>query len=510
MRNIIQDVVQDVMEHTSRKQKITYIVAAAGFLLLALGILSLMVGRSMARDAAPAETPTPVPETATAAPLTNTVSVAGKDVDPDTDSFDLSGRALSEQDMLEIASLSNLTTLSLTSCEISDLRFIAGLTKLRTLYLPGNKINDLTPLAGLRELKTLYLDRNPLTDFTPLTELPALTMLSIQGVSIANYVLSDLKEAMPGCQIFCDTVVEEVRPISLGGLAFTEDVEVLDLSNRGITDLSKLSYCLQLRELNLEGNPLSSLATLSGLPKLTILHLGSAGLTDEHLEFLQTLRRLTYLDLRNNPALTAEGLEALEEALPECQIYHDTVYFTVTLGNRQLTSDMSDIDLTGLGLANIDGLEKFTMLRRLVVYGNALTDLSPLEEIASLEELVAGYNNLTDLTPLTGHTSLRRLDLQHNVVRDLTPLASCTGLVELDLRDNAVEALEPLYSCTALRHIDLSGNRTLQADQIRRLQEALPACTIITDLDLSMPEPTPIPPGATPIPLIPEYPAGHG
>ena len=36
---------------------------------------------------------------------------------------------------------------------------------------------------------------------------------------------------------------------------------------------------------------------------------------------------------------------------------------------------------------------------------------------------------------------------------------------------------------------------------------AHPGCQIITDADLSMPEPTPVPPGTeTPVPLIPEYP----
>ena len=37
---------------------------------------------------------------------------------------------------------------------------------------------------------------------------------------------------------------------------------------------------------------------------------------------------------------------------------------------------------------------------------------------------------------------------------------------------------------------------------VRSLQEALPACQIITDIDLSMPEPTPEPPAETPQPLV--------
>ena len=452
-------------------KKISFILGAAGFALLALGMLYAVVSRYLPGAESAEATPAPTTIVATAVPATGgrTTTVAGKTVDPETDSFDLSGRTLNSQDLAEISSLSNLQTLSLTNCGISDLSFVKPLTKLRTLYLPDNKINDLTPLAGLRELKTLYLDKNPLTDLTPLIDLPKLSMLSIQGVTIADYVLADLQESMPSCRIFSDSVVEAARPISLGGTVFTEDVESLDLSYRDITDLSKLSYCLQLKDLNLTGNPLSSLTTLSGLPKLTILNLQGTGLHDEDLLFLATLHKLTYLDVRFNPELTAEGLDGLTSVLKNCQVIHDDVFYTVELGGVRLTSDMTEADLTGRGLGDLHGLDKFVRLRRLVLYGNGLEDISPL--------------------------------------------AGCTALEELDLRFNKVRDLSPLYNCRELKLLELGGNGALDPDEIRRLQEALPACTIVTDVDLSMPEPTPVPPeyeGAEASPeLIPVFPEGY-
>ena len=76
---------------------------------------------------------------------------------------------------------------------------------------------------------------------------------------------------------------------------------------------------------------------------------------------------------------------------------------------------------------------------------------------------------------------------------DIYPLATCTGLEELDLSYNRIDYVSHLYACTALKRLDLTGN-SLEAHQIRSLQEALPGCEIITDVDLSMPEPTPVPP----------------
>ena len=453
----------------TKRKRISFILGAAVFVLMALGMLYALLSRYFlpAEIAEPSPAPTTLVATAAPAQGGRTTVVAGKTVDPETDSFDLSGRTLNSQDLAEISSLYNLRTLSLTNCGITDLSFVKSLTKLRTLYLPDNKINDLTPLSGLRELKTLYLDKNPLTDLTPLIDLPRLSMLSIQGVAINDYVLADLREAMPACRIFYDSVVEAARPISLGGTVFTEDVETLDLSYRDITDLSKLSYCLQLRDLNLTGNPLESMTTLSGLPKLTILNLQGTGMRDEDLLFLATLHRLTYLDLRHNPELTAEGLDGLAAVLKNCQIIHDDVFFTVELGGVRLTSDMTEADLTGRGLSDIHGLDKFARLRRLSLYGNGLEDISPL--------------------------------------------SGCTALEELDLRFNRVRDLTPLYSCKNLKQLDIGGNGALDPDEIRRLQEALPGCAIVTDVDLSMPEPTPEYPGeeaGTPEPeLIPVFPA---
>ena len=97
-------------------------------------------------------------------------------------------------------------------------------------------------------------------------------------------------------------------------------------------------------------------------------------------------------------------------------------------------------------------------------------------------------------------TALRRVILDHNALRDITALSGCTALEELDLSYNDLNSLAALRSLTQLRTLNIAGNPALTADMVRSLQEALPACQIITDIDLSMPEPTPEPPAETPQP----------
>ena len=82
----------------------------------------------------------------------------------------------------------------------------------------------------------------------------------------------------------------------------------------------------------------------------------------------------------------------------------------------------------------------------------------------------------------------------------LSALSGCTALEELDLSYNDLNSLAALRSLTQLRTLNITGNPALTADMVRSLQEALPACQIITDIDLSMPEPPPEPPAETPQP----------
>ena len=298
------------MHPITKKQKIQYILAAAGFVLLALALLFLLLqGPSGGKSDADAA---PTPEVTAAPSASAGLTIAGVDVDPAADSFELAGKTLSAGDCASIASLGNLTTLSLTNCNISDVHFLAGLTQLRTLILSDNAMADASPLASLSQLRTLYLDRNPVADLSVLSPLSALTTLSIQGVEIADYVLEDLRKALPGCRIFSDSVVKGSRPVSLGGLDFTESVESLDLSGRGITDISALSGCSELRELNLSNNPIADISTLALLPKLTSLDLSATGRSDLDNELLSSLRSLSYLKLENNDGITAEGIDALQ------------------------------------------------------------------------------------------------------------------------------------------------------------------------------------------------------
>lgn len=127
------------------------------------------------------------------------------------------------------------------------------------------------------------------------------------------------------------------------------------------------------------------------------------------------------------------------------------------------------------GILNINGLQYFTALEELDLYGNRISDISPLSSLTSLKKLNLGknYNMLTagssngkglDLTPIKGLYLLRELDLSDNMITDIECLRSLTQLESLILKNNRISDISALKECQALVFVDVSDNFGLNAD----------------------------------------------
>lgn len=491
------------MKNRPKTERILFAAAAVVFALLVVVLVSMLFSRHDKKNTE--ETPTisvsPVP-VESAAP--QGLKIGGKTVDEESDTFYLSGVTLGAEDKTKIASLKNLRTLSLVSCGLTDVSFLSSLDGLTTLYLNKNAISDISPLCGLAGLRTLYLDENPVSDPARLSALQNLTTLSLKGIAVADYVVEDLRAAMPGCSIFDDSVVDAARPLSLGGLDFNADVTMLDLSGRGISDISKLAYCENLEKLYLSGNPLDGVGTLRELGTLKVLELVGCGLTDTDLGVILGLRSLTWLDLTGNSALTAEGLEELKKALPTCEVIHDEVFYKITLGGQTFQSDITNLGLPHMNITELKGLEKCERLESVDLAGNSIMDATPLRSSIHLRSLNLEDNFIADVNAFGVFTELETLDLSGNQISDITALANCAALRWLDLSSNQLTYISHLALCSRLEWLDLRNNPAVTWDMVEYLRLILPSCEILTDVTEPTPEPTPVPPPATEPPLNPD------
>ena len=79
-----------------------------------------------------------------------------------------------------------------------------------------------------------------------------------------------------------------------------------------------------LKYLDLTGTKVTDagLVHLKGLANLEALMLTHTQVTDAGLVHLEGLANLKCLDLRRSPQVTDEGVEKLQQSLPDCEISH--------------------------------------------------------------------------------------------------------------------------------------------------------------------------------------------
>lgn len=452
------------------------------------------------------------------------VTVAGRQVPLGITSLVLDGLEVTDTELEAIKPLRWLSELSLADNALGDISALSELGGLITLNLSGNGIEDVSPLSSLTGLRTLYLDDNPIKDLRPLYALTGLSTLSITGLELEEGQLELLSAALPNCAIHSETAQEDIVDITIGGITFKSDVEVLDLSGKEIRDIGVLKGCQNLKQLDLSGNSLIDLSPLMNLPSLEQLNVSDNEISDlRPLIGMSTLRAvdasnnqvtdtatvgamtgLTTLCLSDNPISDFSGLEKLrnlrtlslkntgldDEGLQYMEKLNALMLLEVednpglsgeavdalwaTLGNCEITHSKLVYSV------EIGGIRVPGDTEELDLSGRSLSDLSGMTNLYNLITVDLSGNSISNIYIFkftNSRTTIENLDLSSNQIEDITPIASMTALINLDLSNNMVNSVGPLMEQKGLRSLDLSGN-PLTEEQLDALSNALPDCEI--------------------------------
>ena len=234
---------------------------------------------------------------------------------PGLTELDLSDNSIG--DISPLVSMTKLTKLNLSNNSIKSAAALKELTKLTELRLGGNKLGSFSVIGKLTALKTLGLNDTGLedSDLSGLYALKNLKKLNIEdNGALTESGVSALQKKLPGCTI---SHSELVRSIELGGKSFPSDSETVEATDLGLTDISRVSGFTNLKHLDLSKNQISSVSALSALTGLETLDLSDNKITD--VSALHSLKNLKQLWLGGNN-LSAEQIDALRAALPECYI----------------------------------------------------------------------------------------------------------------------------------------------------------------------------------------------
>ena len=298
------------------------------------------------------------------------------------------------------------------------------------LDLKNTGISDISALSACKNLVTLNLSDNKISDLTPLMDLPKLQYLYVSG-----------------------NMISDLRPLM--GIA---ELKGLDASGNIVSSTVALGSVTSLIDLNLSGNPITNFTGLSKLRSLTSLDISLTGLTDNDVEAFSNLSKLVSLNVEGNSSLTGGGYDKLKELLPGCNIAHSELVYSVEVNGREVTTDTTDLNLSGCGISDLQFIMQLKFLQSADLSCNALENVYYLQHTDSWKTLTS-------------------LDLSENSISDLTPISSLRNLTKLDLSDNRITDITPLYALQNLKELDLAGN-TVPEDQLANLRAALYECVI--------------------------------
>ncbi|GAA4852190.1 hypothetical protein GCM10023310_33790 [Paenibacillus vulneris] len=198
--------------------------------------------------------------------------------------------------------------------------------------------------------------------------------------------------------------VNEIR--SIEALTGCKQLKNLYLVKNPVTDLSPLQECEQLQELILSGSAVTDVTPLSSLPKLKILDVQDTQIRD--FSPLKPVKSLRVLEISNPDKEQLRSIAELKQ-LKELTISK--------LG--QITGS----ELTELG--------KLVNLRKLVLEGGTLPNMKFMEGLHRLEKLIVRESAIEDISALNQLENLQSLELSGTHASNLEQLASSASLSKI-------------------------------------------------------------------------------
>ena len=172
------------------------------------------------------------------------------------------------------------------------------------------------------------------------------------------------------------------------------------------------------------------------------------------------------ITLTNPNTTPGDSTTAISEATFPDSSLRDYISDNVDTNGDGYLSDseiqsVTTLNLSGLGLTALTGIENFTALTELICSGNSLTGTLDLSSNTALEYLDCSSNELTALD-LSSNTALIYLDCNFNQLTSLN-VDGCINLQELYCYDNSLPSLD-LATNSSLTDLNCGDNELTALD----------------------------------------------
>jgi|AKZA01.1.fsa_nt_gi Leucine Rich Repeat. len=319
-------------------------------------------------------------------------------------------------DITSLQSLVKLTFLSLSYNKITNIKPLASLNCLTSLNLSYNKVRNIAPLQYLSNLVYLNLSHNGIADIAPLGHLQVKANVSHQTIRIQKlhipkpvYTFTHFLKTKKGVGL----EVHKGTHVPDSWMLDASDIEDGIVFKNAVTHRVLLQMRITFQYYTLvEADSFSGQLLFDVVTTLTPIHIPDPVLRKS---IIQVLKNCYNQNIQENTHIIASQMELLKV-----------------------------LDVSGLGVRDLTGLQYAKNLLNLNISGNAIGDISVISNLTNLVILVAHHNEIEDITTVKNLTNLVNLELQNNAISDVHSLGRLMNLKHLNLSHNQISNITPL------------------------------------------------------------------
>ncbi len=321
-----------------------------------------------------------------------------------------------------------LTDLDVSNTGLTDLQQMSGMSTLKWLKANNNAIQQTYGLENLVDLEVLDLSYNNLLDIFSLQGISSLTELNLTGNT--QLVQLDVQNLVQANRQLTHLGLGFIPMTDLGWLPqsmYPGDFDLVELDIRSTINSYDLAFVISYNNLQIlraSGLGIQDINALYGKMNLEVLDLQDNQIFD--ISPLMQMTQLKELYLSNNqspdPFMPAIDLFQINNLLSQ---------------NLQLTHlGVAGVNINRLSDLNVFNLPMVDQLVYLDVSNSGMTDLSQADLLRGLKTFIASSNAIVDANILSMSGSLKYIDLSNNQLQYAVTLAFLPELARLDLTGN--------------------------------------------------------------------------
>jgi len=218
---------------------------------------------------------------------------------------------------------------------------------------------------------------------------------------------------------------------NISKLAKLKCLEVLNLSENSVSDLTAISDITTLRCLSIKGTKVTNISSLSNLTHLEWIDLSSSSIYD--INPLEKLTELKDLSLENTKV---KDLDAIK--------------------NLQL---IEKINLSYTEIIDFSKIKNLINIKNLNLSNSKFSDLKILENLLSIDNLDLSNSDITELTSLSKLSKLKHLNASGTLISELSLDHLSTELVKIDVSKTKISSIHSTGIFRKINCLNLSFSR---------------------------------------------------